>query len=104
MPSAVPAPLTSAPLKKPNKITAAVQEAEAHQARGDVNAAINTYRRWLRQSHHNSPNDWIAQFNLGILLRDSGDKNGARSALQSALRQKPDFSLARTALEEILSG
>ena len=101
MPSAVPAPLTSAPLKKPNKITAAVQEAEAHQARGDVNAAINTYRRWLKQSHHNSPNDWIAQFNLGVLLRDTGDKNGAQNAFQAALRQKPDFALARDALKQI---
>lgn len=98
-------PLTTAPLsapaKKPNKITATVQEAEGHQARGDMQAAINTYRRWLKQSHHNSPNDWIVQFNLGVLLRDTGDKNGAQNAFQAALRQKPDFALAREALQQM---
>lgn len=95
------APLTSPPPKKINKITATVQEAEEHQSRGDMNAAINTYRRWLKQSHHNSPNDWIAQFNLGILLRNIGNLKEAKDALRSALRQKPDFDLARTALNQM---
>lgn len=87
--------------KKLNEITATVQEAEAHQARGDVKAAIDTYRRWLKKSIHNSPSKWIAQFNLGILLRDTGNAEEAKNNLREALRQKPDFTLAKLALDQM---
>lgn len=89
------------PKEKVNKITATVQEAEIHQAQGNLEAAIKTYRRWLKQSHHNSPNDWIVQFNLGILLRDVGNVAEAKNALRASLRQKPDFALAKAALEQM---
>ncbi|CBL46237.1 Conserved hypothetical protein [gamma proteobacterium HdN1] len=89
------------PEKKVSKVTAVVMEAEGHQVRGDINAAIATYRRWLRRTHNNSPSDWIVQFNMGVLLRDVGDTKAAKEAMLAALRQKPDFALARKALEQM---
>lgn len=85
---------------EPNKITATVQEAEALQARGNTQGAIQLYRQWLKYS--NSQYDWLIQFNLGILLRDGGDATGAQQAFQAVLKQKPDFVQAKTALELLL--
>lgn len=76
-----------------------VRDAEQYEARGDVQGAIQLYRRWLRQSV--SPDDWVASFNLGILLRDSGDLEGAREALRATWRQKPDFEPAKIILASI---
>lgn len=70
--------------------------AQALQAQGDSKGAIRAYRQWLEQGP--SPQDWAAQFNLGVLLKDSGDLAGARQAFAAALEQKPDFAQARTAL------
>lgn len=85
-----------------NPITATVHEAEALQAKGDTQGAIQLYRQWLK--HSNSQYDWLIQFNLGILLRDGGDTTGAQQAFQAVLKQKPDFVQARVALEQIDSG
>lgn len=85
--------------RKINKITAVAAEAEALQARGDINGAIQTYRHWLKHSH--SADNWIAHFNLGILLREIGDLAGAQKAFIAALKQRPDFANARTALIQI---
>ncbi|HRO57507.1 MAG TPA: hypothetical protein PLO26_12180, partial [Nitrosomonas europaea] len=84
-----------------NPITATVQEAEALQARGDTQGAIQLYRQWLK--HSNSQYDWLIQFNLGILLRDGGDITGAQQAFQTVLKQKPDFVQARVALEQMMN-
>ncbi len=82
-----------------NPITATVQEAEALQARGDTQGAIQLYRQWLEHAH--SGDEWIAQFNLGVLLRDGGDITGAQQAFQAVLKQKPDFVQARAALGKL---
>ena len=87
---------------EPNKITATVQEAEALQAKGNTQGAIQLYRQWLK--HSNSQYDWLIQFNLGILLRDGGDTTGAQQAFQTVLKQNPDFVQARAALGQIDSG
>ncbi len=84
---------------EPNKITATVQEAEALQAKGNTQGAIQLYRQWLK--HSNSQYDWLIQFNLGILLRDGGDTTGAQQAFQTVLKQNPDFVQARAALEQV---
>ena len=68
-----------------------------------MNAAINTYHRWLKQSNRNTADDWIAHFNLGILLRDAGHTEKAINALRAALRQKPDFTLAKLAITQIIT-
>lgn len=86
---------------QPNPITATVQEAEALQAGGDTQGAIQLYRQWLK--HSNSQYDWLIQFNLGILLRDGGDTTGAQQAFQAVLKQKPDFVQARAALEQVIT-
>lgn len=85
--------------KKMNKITSAVNDAEQKLAQGDVQGAIAIYRHWLKHSH--AQHDWAIQFNLGILLRDSGDIPGARKAFLAVLKQKPDFIQARAALEQL---
>ena len=50
--------------------------AEALLAQGASKDAIELYREWLKQGP--SPVDWAAQFNLGILLQNSGNLEGAR--------------------------
>lgn len=77
-----------------------VAEAEALQAGGDVRQAIECYRRWL-QNTPASGESWAAHFNLGILLRDSGDLAGARQAFAEALERKPDFAQASAALAQV---
>lgn len=81
---------------KYSEIITTIASAEECQARGDVQGAIHFYRHWLKNS--SSENDWIIQFNLGVLLRDMGDISGAQKAFQAVLTQKPDFSQAKTAL------
>ena len=73
--------------------------AEALLAQGASKEAIELYREWLKQGP--SPMDWAAQFNLGILLPNSGDLEGARQAFAAALAQNPDLPQARTALAQV---
>lgn len=81
------------------KITDIATRAEQLQKQGDIEGAIQIYRQWLEHTH--SGDEWIAQFNLGILLRDGGDTMGAQQAFQAVLKQKPDFVQARVALGEL---
>ena len=73
--------------------------AEALLAQGASKDAIELYREWLKQGP--SPVDWAAQFNLGILLQNSGNLEGARQAFAAALAQNPDLTQARTALAQV---
>ncbi len=84
--------------QKLKKITDVATEAEQLQKQGNIEGAIQIYRQWLLK-HACSGDKWIAQFNLGVLLKDSDDSAGARQAFQAVLKQKPDFIQARTALE-----
>jgi len=87
--------------QQPEKITDVVTRAEQLQEQGDIEGAIQIYRQWLEHTH--SGDEWIAQFNLGILLRDGGDTTGAQQAFQAVLKQKPDFVQARIALEQVIT-
>lgn len=79
-----------------------VGQAEQKQAQGKLADAIHIYRQWLKCSK--APDNWIVHFNLGLLLRESGDLTGARKALETALEQRPDFLMAREALAAITAG
>lgn len=70
--------------------------AEALQAIGDQPGAIEAYRQWL--AHGPSRMAWAAHFNLGILLKDSGDLPAAQQAFATALVQNPGFAPASAAL------
>ncbi|WP_347888051.1 tetratricopeptide repeat protein [Nitrosomonas europaea] len=83
------------------KITDVATKAEQLQEQGNIEGAIQLYRQWLEHAH--SGDEWIAQFNLGILLRDGGDTTGAQQAFQAVLKQKPDFVQARAALEQVIT-
>lgn len=98
VPAIPQAPVTTKP-RKLKKIAEVAAEAERHQATGDIPGAVQVYRLWLK--HARTPHNWLAEFNLGILLRDSGDTTGAQKAFQAALQQKPDFTQARAALKQL---
>ncbi|MDL1867795.1 hypothetical protein FBR06_11350, partial [Betaproteobacteria bacterium PRO4] len=91
----------SKPLQKTKQLIEIATEAEQFQAQGDIEGAIQVYRQWLEHTH--SRDEWIAQFNLGILLRDEGDLTGAQQAFQAVLKQKPDFVQANAALEQVIT-
>lgn len=93
------APRRQTPTKPALGITDIVAEAEALQAGGDIQEAIRAYRQWLQST--SSSESWAAHFNLGVLLRDTGDLAGAQEAFQTVLRQKPDFAQAQAALEQV---
>lgn len=77
-------------------ITDITRTAEALQAVGDQQGAIEAYRQWL--AHGPSPMAWAAHFNLGILLKDSGELPAAQQAFAAALAQNPGFAPASAAL------
>ena len=87
--------------QKLKKITDIAIQAEQLQEQGNIEGAIQLYRQWLEHTH--SGDKWIAQFNLGVLLRDEGDTTGAQQAFQTVLKQKPDFVQARAALEQVIT-
>lgn len=70
--------------------------------KGNFAAAIEKEREAIRRNSENPK----AYFNLGILLKETGDQSGARSALLEFLSFKPDprlqeFEMANRALQEL---
>lgn len=88
--------LASKQIQKLKSITDVAIKAERIQAQGDVGGAIEIYREWLE--HSNSSDQWIAYFNLGVLLNERGDLIEAQKAFQAVLKQRPEFIQARLAL------
>ena len=82
--------------RRRQRITEVVAEAEQLQAQGDLQGAARVYREWLARGP--SSDNWLAQFNLGVLLNDSGDRVAARRAIQAVLAQQPGFVPAKAAL------
>lgn len=80
-------------------VTDTIGAAEALLAKGARREAIGLYRQWL--AYGPAPMDWAAHFNLGILLKDSGDLAGAQLAFSAALAQNPDLTQAQTALAQV---
>ena len=59
---------------------------------GDSAAAVGLYRTWL-QFNADDPLASAVQFNLGVLLTEQGDLDGAGTAYNTALALRPDFLL-----------
>lgn len=91
--------LVSKQFPKLKDITDVAMRAERSQAEGDVGGAIDIYRQWLEHTH--SSDQWIAHFNLGALLNACGDSIGAQKAFQTVLKQRPEFTQAKLALESL---
>ncbi len=70
-----------------------ISEAEKLTVSGDINQAIFCYRQWL-SFHSLSPLSHIVYFNLGVLLSQVEDKEGAMQAYRKSLECKNDFSPA----------
>jgi len=62
--------------------------------------AIDLYRRWL--SATSSPVAYAAQFNLAVLLSETGDDAGAEGTYRAALAQNPAFCEAYLNLGTLL--
>jgi predicted O-linked N-acetylglucosamine transferase (SPINDLY family) len=70
-----------------------VEIAEVLGRAGHSANLIALYKNWLARS--SDGNKFIAFFNLGVLLADSGDHAAAAECCRSALDIKPDFIQAR---------
>jgi tetratricopeptide (TPR) repeat protein len=57
-----------------------------------------------RNSLEATPRSASLQENLGVALRDSGDQDGALAAFEKAVRLKPDYAGAITAIANIYAG
>lgn len=71
-----------------------VRRAAALAEAGDNEAAIGE----LRRAHADNPNYLPALLQLGLLLHSTGDRTGAKAALEEVLRLKPGHERATTYL------
>jgi predicted O-linked N-acetylglucosamine transferase (SPINDLY family) len=88
------------PTKKIPAITEISTQADALATKGDLQGAIRLWQDWLKQTQ--SPLAWAAYFNLGVLLRSTGDTAGAVSAYRAAIQQNPACAHARVNLGTLL--
>ena len=90
----------NSPTKKIPAITEISTQADALATKGDLQGAIRLWQDWLKQTQ--SPLAWAAYFNLGVLLRNTGDVAGAMSAYRAAIQQNPACAHARVNLGTLL--
>ena len=62
-------------------------------ATGSNDLAVVLYQTWLKRNA--SPFSYMAQFNLGVILLNEGDTEGARDAYARSLAQNPEFLQSR---------
>ena len=86
--------------KQPLSIAELGAKAEALEAGNDRTGAAQIYRDWIK--HSKSPLVWVAQFNLGVLLRNLGDPDGAVEAYKASLATNPKLPHARINLGTVL--
>lgn len=90
----------NSPNRKSIPITQLSERADGLAQAGQVQEAIALYRDWIAAS--DSPLAWAANFNMGVLLRTTGDVGGAMNAYIAALRQNPGCIHARVNLGTLL--
>ena len=80
-----------------------IAAAEQLAREGRAEAAAQLYRDWI--AHHDSPAQYVAHFNLGVLLANLQDNAGAERSYRAALALVPNLLQARlnlgTALERM---
>lgn len=74
--------------------------ANALEEAGDMAGAIRLYRDWI--AHSRSPDAWIAQFNLGVLLGRLNDPVAAGEACAASIAQNPAYAPAHVNLGNAL--
>ena len=74
--------------------------AEVWSQKNEKIKLIALYRLWLEKS--DSPLAYAAYFNLGVLLTESGDREGAEKAYREAVRANPMFCQAYLNLGTVL--
>lgn len=74
--------------------------AEGISANGDSAGSMALYRDW--GEHSGSPYAFVAHFNLGRMVNDTGDLPGAEKLYREALAQQPNFPQALLNLGSVL--
>jgi predicted O-linked N-acetylglucosamine transferase (SPINDLY family) len=95
-PTPAPAAVDTAQLP----LDALMQQAEALKASGFREDACQLYKTWIERSQ--SPTRFIALFNWGVMLSDSGKLTEAESAYRQALATNPGFLQAKINLGLVL--
>ena len=72
-------------------------DAEAHYAMGDAEIAVQRYEEGLKAN----PMDFTANLDLGDILLDKGDLEGARPLLELAYQLQPGFPRARLEMAKV---
>jgi tetratricopeptide (TPR) repeat protein len=77
-------------------------DAQAHYAMGEADKAVQGYQAALKAN----PLDFAANLDLGNILLDKGDLEGAKPMLELAFQLQPDFPRARLEMAKVkeLSG
>jgi predicted O-linked N-acetylglucosamine transferase (SPINDLY family) len=73
---------------------------ETMSSGGDLAGSTALYRDWIE--HAGSPYAFVARFNLGRMVNDSGDPVAAEKLYREALVQKPNFPQASLNLGSVL--
>lgn len=74
-------------------LTQLFEAANELTAKGGNDLAVVLYQTWLKRNV--SPFNYMAQFNLGVILLNEGDTEGARDAYARSLAQAPEFLQSR---------
>lgn len=72
-------------------------DAEAHYAMGDADIAVQRYEEGLKAN----PMDFTANLDLGDILMEKGDLEGARPLLELAYQLQPGFPRARLEMAKV---
>lgn len=83
----------------PDRSRPALNLALAKREQGDLQAALQE----LRELVVRFPTDPMVGFHLAVTEAQLGNTAAARDVLQSCLRQKPDYGIARAALADLLA-
>jgi len=72
-------------------ISDVMTQADELSSQGNFDAAITCYKEWLTSPASESQHHYIAFFNMGVLLRSTGQIDGAITAYHASLKLRPNF-------------
>jgi predicted O-linked N-acetylglucosamine transferase (SPINDLY family) len=88
------------PRKSTSNIADLSSVAHALEESGDTAGAIKLYRDWLART--DSPDAWIAHFNVGVLLNGANDLAGAEESYTAAIALNPGYAASHVNLGHAL--
>lgn len=83
--------VSSSPVEAPVDVASNLEDGQAAQDSGDVDAAEQSYDAVIEED----PDNRVALFNLGILRRAQGDFAGSIDAWTQLITANPDLTVAR---------